>query len=207
MTEITKDHVEWAMIGRLRLMLEEAPHQTFNVTQTYSHFSSVLCWVMQRIRIKSSDIVTKEDKIAHALFKKLEGAPIDADPWRIVITPSERIERIGAKAVRVPPPERFEAHTAERFLINLRDATAHGDARNVEPFNIGGNLVGFTFYCAELKNRKIDWNGKITLLEADMRRIGIQLAKHYCDAIRHSESHRHDNRFGSDAASVEEVAA
>lgn len=207
MTEITKDHVEWAVIGRLRLMLEEPPHQTFNVTQTYALFTSILCWVMQRIRIKTSDIFTKEDKIAHDLFKKLEDAPIDADPWRIVSAQAERIERIRAKAVRVPAPQGFEERTAARFLINLRDATAHGDARKVEPFNIGGNLVGFTFSCTELKDRKVSWDGKITLLEADMRRIGIQLAKLYCDAIRHSEAHRRDDNFGSDAASVKEVAA
>jgi hypothetical protein len=207
MTQITQDHVEWAVVGRLRLMLEEPPHQIFNVTQTYSLFTTSLCWVMQRIRVKPHEIVSKDDKIAHDLFKKLERVLIDADPWRIHIAPTERIERVGATIVPVPAPLGFEAHTAERFLINLRDATAHGDARNVEPFNTGGLLAGFTFLCAEFKDRKKAWSGKITLLESDMRRIGIQLARIYCDAIRHSEPHRHDGNFGSDAVSIKEAAA
>lgn len=211
MTQITDDHVEWAVVGRLRLMLEEPPHENFKVTQTYALFTAILCWVMQRIRIKSHEIVSKDDKIAHNLFKKLEGASINAEPWRIHIAPTERIERVGATGVPVPAPRGVEAHTAERFLINLRDATAHGDARNVEPFNAGGFLAGFTFSCAEFegrgKSRKKVWDGKITLLETDMRRVGIQLAKLYCDAIRRSEPHRHDGHFGSDAASIKEVAA
>lgn len=207
MTEITKDHIEWAVVGRLRLMLEEPPHQTFNVTQTYALFTSILCWAMQRVRIKSHEIVSKEDKIASDLLKKLEGDSISADPWRIHVAPTGRIERVGAVGAPVPVPQGFEAHTAARFLINLRDATAHGDARNVEPFNNGSLLVGFTFSCAEFKNRKRVWDGRITLIESDMRRIGIQLAKLYCDAIRHSEPHRRDGHFGSDAASIKEVAA
>lgn len=207
MTEITKDHIEWAMIGRLRLMLEEPPHQTFNVTQTYALFTSVLCWVMQRVRIKAHEIHSKDDKAASSVFKRLEGDSISANPWRIHVAPTGRIERVGTVGVPVPVPQGFEAHTAARFLINLRDATAHGDARNVEPFNVSSLLVGFTFSCAELKNRKKVWDGRITLLETDMRRIAIQLAKLYCDAIRHSEPHRRDDHFGSDASSIKEAAA
>jgi hypothetical protein len=40
-----------------------------------------------------------------------------------------------------------------------------------------------------------------------MRRIGIQLARVYCDAIRRSEPHRRDGHFGKDAASIRETAA
>jgi hypothetical protein len=211
MSDITKDHLEWAVVDRLRLMLEEPPHQTFNVTQTYSLFTSVLCWVMQRIRIKSSDIVSKHDKIAHNLFRQLKDTSIDVEPWRIHITPTERIERIGTTGVRVPAPQGFKAHTAERFLINLRDATAHGDARNVEPFNTEGLLAGFAFSCAEFeglgRDRKKTWSGEITLLEAEMRRIGIELAKLYCDAIRPKRLRRQDERFLDIAASIKERAA
>jgi hypothetical protein len=211
MTEITKDHVEWAVVDRLRFMLEQPPHQTFNVTQTYALFTATLCWVMQRIRIKFQEISSKDDKVAHNLFKKLEGASILTEPWCIQIASTERIERVGATTVSVRAPQGFEAHTAERFLINLRDATAHGDARNVEPFNAGDLLAGFTFSCVEFegigRNRKKAWGGEITLLEPDMRRIGIQLAKLYCDAIRRSEPHRRDGNFGSDASSIKEAAA
>ena len=205
MTEITKDHAEWALVDRLRLLLEEPPHQSFNVTQSYALFTTILCWVMQRIRIKPHEIASKDDQIAHKLFQELMGASINTDPWRIHVAPTERIEPAGATSVRVPAPQSFEAHTAERFLVNLRHATAHGNARSVEAFNMGGLLVGFTFSCAEFERKKKTWEGKITLLEADMRRIGIQLARLYCDAIRHS--HLRDPHFGRDAASIEEAAA
>jgi len=61
--------------------------------------------------------------------------------------------------------------------------------------------------CAEFKNRKKIWEGKITLLEKDMRRIGSHLAKSYCDALRRSERHHRDGHFGNDAASIREIAA
>jgi len=79
---------------------------------------------------------------------------------------------------------------AERFLINLRDAAAHGDARNVKPFHVGKPnkieqlLAGFTFHCQEKEKGKIVWWGEITLLEDDMRRIGRHLAMTFCDALR-----------------------
>jgi hypothetical protein len=210
MTQITDDHVEWAVVSRLRLMLEEPPHENFNVTQTYALFTAILCWVMQRIRIRPHEINSLDDRIAHHLFKKLEGASVATDPWRVQVAPTAR-ELWGRRAFAVPAPQGFETHTAARFLINLRDATAHGDARNVSPFNIIGSggrlLAGFTFECSEFKDRKKVWGGTITLLEADMRRIGIQLAKLYCDAIRRSEPHRRDGQFGSDAASIKEAAA
>jgi hypothetical protein len=209
MTEITKDHVEWAVIGRLRLMLEEPPHHPFSVTRTYSLFTSILCWVMQRIRIRPEEAVSKDDEIVRHLFKRLEGTLVVADPWRVSMT--ARIEYNGETKIPAPAPEGFETHTVERFLINLRDAVAHGDARNVAPFNSERLLAGFTFTCKEFKGRgkdkKLVWTGKITLLETDMRRIGIELARLYCDAIRRSEPHRHDGHFGSDAASIKEAAA
>lgn len=211
MTQITDDHVEWALVGRLRLMLEEPPHENFNVTQTYALFTAILCWVMQRIRIRPHEIKSRDDRIAYDIFKKMGGVPVVTDPWRVHVAPTARIEPVGATSVAVPAPQGFETHTAERLLINLRDATAHGDARNVSPFNVtvGAEhlLAGLTFDCSELKKRKTVWSGTITLLEADMRRIGIQLAKLYCDAIRRSEPHRRDGHFGRDAASIKEVAA
>jgi hypothetical protein len=211
MTQITKDHVEWVVVGRLRLMLEEQPHQVFNVTQTYALFAPILCWVMQRIRIKSHAINNQDDKNAHNLGKKLEGVPAADAPWKIHTAPTTRIETLGSTRVVLPAPQGFAEHSAQRFLINMRDAIAHGDARIVEPFNTGGLLVGFSFSCAEFEGRGRDqrmvWEGKITLLEADMRRVGTHLARIYCDAIRHSERHRRDEHFGGDAGSIKETAA
>ena len=179
MTQITSDHVEWAFVGRLRLLLEDPPHATYNVTQAYSLFTTILCWVVQHIRIPSHKIDSQNDRIAHKLCKDLSRAAIADDPWRVA--PTTRIAPIGPSRVTVPAPEGFERHTADRFLINLRDATAHGDARNVSPFNVlvGSEqlLAGFSFACAEFRGREKIWDGKITLLESDMRRIGRRAGK------------------------------
>jgi hypothetical protein len=75
MTEITKDHVEWAVVDRLRRMLvEEPPHPKFNVTQTYALFTTILCWMMERIRIRPHEIATPDDRIAQKLFGTLKTA-------------------------------------------------------------------------------------------------------------------------------------
>ena len=129
MTQITNDHVEWAVVGRLWRMLEEPPHPTFNVTQTYAMFTTILCWVVQRIRIPTHEIDSMDDRIAHKLFDTLSKAAIKEDPWQVHVTPTERIEAIGSHRVVVPEPTNFETHSVGRFLINLRDATAHGDTR------------------------------------------------------------------------------
>jgi hypothetical protein len=208
MTQITGDHVEWAVVGRLRRMLEEPPHQTFNVTQAYALFTAIVCWVVQRIRIPPHEIATSHDQIASGLLKKLSEARIADAPWSVHVAPVGRIASIGSYSISVPAAENFGMHKADRFLVNLRDATAHGDARNVLPFNvdIGSEhvLAGFTFVCADRRNA---WEGRITLLEGDMRRIGSQLANSYCDALRRSDGHRGDRHFGGDAASIREAAA
>jgi hypothetical protein len=150
--------------------------------------------------------------MAASVFKDLSTGRISEQPWAISSAPLVRIAGIGTDSVRVPPPSNFEDHTPSRFLINLRDAVAPGDARKVLPFNapigtIGTErlLAGFTFRCSERhkKNRrKVVWRGEITLLEDDMRRIGGHLAKIYCDALWRSEADRGDRYFGDDARSV-----
>jgi hypothetical protein len=207
MTHITVNHVEWAVVGRLRLMLEEPSREKFNVTQTYALFTTILCWVVQHIRIPTHEIKSPGDRIAHKLLEIFSDGAIADGPWRINVTPTARIERVGLHSIPVPAPRNFETHTVRRFLINLRDATLHGDARKVSPFNVERLLAGFTFACEEVSDRRRTWEGEITLLEQDMRRIGIQLAKTYCDALRRTEPHRGDNHFGSDAASIRETAA
>jgi hypothetical protein len=192
-------------------MLDEPPHEKYNVTQTYALFMTIICWVMQHVRIPANEINTPGDRSAHKLLEALSLAAIGDHPWGINVAPVARIERIGSYTVKVPAPEKFESHTVRRFLINLRDATAHGDARKVSPFNvrIGAErvLAGFSFKCAEIDGRRITWQGKITLLEDDMRRVGNQLAKTYCNALRRSEPNRRNNNFGTDAASIKETAA
>jgi uncharacterized membrane protein YheB (UPF0754 family) len=67
--EITNDHVEWAVVDRLRQMLEEAPHERFIL------FTTIVCWVVQRIRVNK--IKTENDKFAARIFEELSSQPID----------------------------------------------------------------------------------------------------------------------------------
>jgi hypothetical protein len=78
--------VEWAVVDRLRQMLEEAPHERFNVTQTYALFTTIVCWVVQRIRVNK--IKTENDKFAARIFEELSSQPIDEKPWAIQLTAS-----------------------------------------------------------------------------------------------------------------------
>jgi hypothetical protein len=219
-TEITRDHVEWAVVDRLRQMLEEPPHEKFNVTQTYALFSTVLCWVVGRIRVTEKEIesVPKglrsrvNNELAAKILRELSDQRIDDNPWDIHLTRSLRNAQVGPVDVLAPLHFSGEHLFAGRFLINLRDATAHGDARNVKPFHVRKPneveqlLAGFTFRCEEKeRGGKTVWWGEITLLEDDMRRIGHHLATIFCDALQR-EVDRSD--FVEDAQScVREAAA
>lgn len=180
MGQIPREHAEWAVVDRLRQMLDD-PKDEYRASQSYALFSSILCWVMQHMRIHKDYQFTNGDRAASALLAELEREPIDGEPWRIWSTADARIEGPG---MTVPRPDGFENHNAARLLRNLRDAMAHGDARKVQPFNHGEVLVGFSFDCSELRNRQVVWQGRIVLLRSDMRRIGCALASRYCNAIR-----------------------
>lgn len=45
---IADEHVEWAIVNRLKAMLDEPPPTPFHVTQTFALFSSVLLWTKNR---------------------------------------------------------------------------------------------------------------------------------------------------------------
>ena len=75
------------------------------------------------------------------------------------------------------------------FRSVLRDTIAHGDARNVEPFNIpdGSNrlLAGFTFRSSRgsKKNVADAKDMEITLVASDMKQIAEVLADKFCIAL------------------------
>jgi hypothetical protein len=45
---IADEHVEWAVVNRLKAMLDAPPKTRFNVTQSFALFSAVLLWTKQR---------------------------------------------------------------------------------------------------------------------------------------------------------------
>jgi len=70
-TEITGDHVEWALVDRLRQMLEELPLEKFNVTQTYALFTAVMCWVVGRIRVTEKEIKSAPEGLRSRINNEL----------------------------------------------------------------------------------------------------------------------------------------
>ena len=200
MVEIRTEHVEWAVVDRLGQMLDEVPPPSeFNVTHSFALFSSILCWTLQHLRIGEKDRRSDGDRVAAWLCEQLENEDISAEPWAI-----RMVER-AIQGAKVPAPRNFGEHKALRFLKNLRDAMAHGDARIVVPFHTRSHgvdraLLGFLFNCEEHKyidrKRVVVWTGEIILLEQDMREIGLKLAKRYCDALREGTS-IHPTTLGS----------
>lgn len=207
MTEITKEHVEWAVVDRLKQMLEN-PSENFKATETYALFTSALCWVMQHMRIPEKEAQHDKDRAVRELWDLLKGTPVSAPPWTIQMPTSGTIQRERPHGIVVPPSQGFADHNIARFLKNLRDAVAHGDARNVTPFNAHGLLLGFTFSCSEREHgRGVTWTGEITLLRSDMQRIGMELCRLYCNAVQHGSTRWHKDAFEADAASIQEEVA
>lgn len=201
---ITEDHAEWAVVDRMRQMMEQ-PQGEYLATQTYALFTTTLCWVMQHLRIPEREQRTAKDQAAAGVRDELANTPASSERWLFPVSEIRRVERLGNTEVRVPGSTGFVDHTVERLLKNLRDATAHGDARNVQPFNAGSQLVGFTFNCSE--KQRPEWRGQITLLRADMRRIGVTLATRYRDAIVVAGQQMHGPHFPAEAEHVTEEAA
>ena len=182
MTEITRDHAEWAVVDRLRAMLNETPHAEYNVTQSYGLCVAILAWVMQRVRTPENAANSQEDCAAISVKAALDGQSVEALPWGL---------QTGGPAGRVPVCSDFRGFTAFNFLKWLRDASCHGDARQVFPENKNGELIGFKFQMKSDSDQKIR---SLVLRETDLRRIGSALADMYCKALSGSESFYEDAR-------------
>ncbi|MDR1349272.1 MAG: hypothetical protein LBJ59_00560, partial [Zoogloeaceae bacterium] len=113
---------------------------------------------------------TLEAKAAIAVKQQLEEQRIKSPPWNL-----QRISANGKESPAIPTDI-----SAFDFLVWLRNASCHGDARTVCAVNNGNRLVGFGF------QNKL--NGKTTyscvLKEVEIRRIGRSLASLYCEAFQ-----------------------
>lgn len=191
--KITDEKMEWATAHRMRDMLVNV-HDDYKVTHSYALFTTILCWIMQRVRATGhADI----DRRARALLHELQNEQISDPPWSIWTDG----ERPNAEGRRFPMRGRFtdfRGFDAARFLTALRNATAHGDARNIRPVNRNGLLIGHEFRCTE-RDGQPPWRG--------MRRIGIALADRFCAAL--SAPHEDQDRlhFEGEANRIREEAA
>jgi hypothetical protein len=192
---ISDAQVEWAIVNRLKAMLDEPPQTTFNVTQTFALFSSVLLWTKNRAWVAGNNgqrgqWQDQADHLAHDVREAMRGKLVTDDPWRLslVVPQIVLVDRAEGREVR----ERrinadFEQMTAEDFFKWLRDALAHGDGRTIKPIhklsNRTGNALLAGFRVEFNAERGVAQTLKLDLFHDDMRRIGSVLADLFCQSL------------------------
>jgi hypothetical protein len=170
MSEITEAHITWSIVDRLARMLKDV-NQKYSVTQAFGLLSPILCCTLQQIRSSDERVAPIHSKLCNSGFKQLSWGVSETD---IVCFQSETISDV--------------SHLdALRFLIGLRNASAHGDERKVIPINSHPDnrdrckLIGFQFKCSYFENRRMVWSGDVKLRENQMRNIASSLAEELCN--------------------------
>lgn len=190
---IMDGHVEWAVINRLKAMLDDPPPTKFNVTQTFAIFSAVLLWTKNRgwvagNNVANTNLADAADQAAHTFRQLLGKEVITSQPWSLPLCePHFALLTKGVKPAASPINGDFNNMPVEDFVKWLRDAIGHGDGRTIRPLHKKGKhgdqswLSGFRVKFNEKKNanRILD----LKLYDADMRRIGSLLADRFCQAL------------------------
>lgn len=192
---ISDEHVEWAIVNRLKAMLDEPPKTTFNVTQSFALFSSVLLWTKNRAwvagnRGERGDWDNPADHLAHDVREAIRGKLITEAPWNLTqVTPRIALvdgdDGLANRRRRINGD--FDAMTAEDFFKWLRDALAHGDGRTIRPMHKVSSRTGNTllagFRILFEAERGAARRLTLDLFHADMRRMGGVLADLFCKAL------------------------
>lgn len=215
---INDEHVEWAVVNRLKAMLDEPPKTRFNVTQSFALFSSILLWTKSRAWIAGNHGQRQNwqdptDHQAHNAREALRESMILDEPWRL----SRRAPQVVAVDNEQAPPvagkeinSDFVGITAEAFFKWLRDAFAHGDGRTIRPIHKRSVradktlLAGFEIVFAE--RRGSDRNLTLALYHADMRRLGAILADLFCQSLSGGDRYFEQEAGTANIEEVERVA-
>ena len=186
MGEITSEDFEWAAIDRMGKMLKQ-PHPNFKTTHTYSNFSAILCWTVQRIRTSpihpNTNLGTRQipqNDPNFAIFDSIQlsmlNNTIESFFGRLPVA-SERLNSLNLK------DSNGEDISALAFAIALRNAVAHGDGRKVKPVNRPKQLVGFEFRLLNPNNFP-EWRSNTQLNRSAMAQIASKLADEFCASFR-----------------------
>jgi len=184
---IHEEHVEWAVINRLKAMIDQPPQTDFNVTLGFSLFSAVLLWSKNRMWLREIDAASQADKSALAARAALGDTRIVDPPWSLSRT-------MPALHGEGPVNDEFETMPAWEFFKWLRDALAHGDGRSIRPIHwqsheTGGVwLGGFHIVFPRSKNLGAD-TLSVHLFKADLQRLGSQLADLFCKHLAQGDDY------------------
>ena len=177
---IHEEHVEWAVVNRLKAMIDQPPETPFNVTLGFSLFSTVLMWTKNRMWLRVEDARTDADKYALTAREKLGEALIVDAPWELSRAfPAGQ----GNGAVN----NDFSQMPAWEFFKWLRDALAHGDGRTIRPLHwrsVETNkewLGGFHVEFPRTKGSKEILT--LHLFKRDLQTLGSQLANLFCQDL------------------------
>ena len=215
MVEISEEHIEWAVVNRVKALLEAPSLTKFEVTQSFAFFTMILLWTKNRAWVDGNNpdkpsLFTPPDIASRKTRKQLGKEMICESPWHLLTISPELISvnhKYYSKIKPVSINSDFVNVNAENFFKWLRDAIAHGDGRTIRPIHRrstrGGKtlLAGFTIVCAE--NRTSTRHLTLTFYHADMKRFGALLADLFCRSLSGD-----DQYFELDAGtvSIEEAA-
>jgi hypothetical protein len=206
--EINDRHVEWAVVNRLKVMLETPPQSEFEVTQTFALFTTIVLWTKQRLWVggrgeQAQPWFNERDHAARKLRDELGDAKIIDGPWSLAQEaprPASAPESVNGD---------FSAMNARDFIEWLRNALAHSDGREAGGSKGGGRIAPLNHSSRKggksLDGFKISFAAKqgsetlltASLYRADMVRIGSLLADAFCKALSDGEEY-----FERDAATA-----
>ena len=156
----------------------ESVHGEYEVTKTFTLFTGIMCWTIQRIRFKADG--TETTKRIRDLHSELKSEKVDDLLKRLALNTKQNPENI----------LKLNKYSSSLYaLIALRDAVAHGDARSVVPLNDSGRLIGYRLECRSPKGTSPPWKEEVSLSCFAMSRIAGNLAKRYCDAVISPDDH------------------
>lgn len=188
-------NVEWAVVSRLKAMLDKPPRTRFNVTQSFALFSAILLWTKQRTWVGGDQAdrpawFTDADHAARNAREMLRTVSIFDAPWGLArvrprFRPLDERDPVDLSAEQIN--DDFEGVTAEQFIKWLRNALAHGDGRTIRPLHKPSSwrnkslLAGFEIASrADVRSKRLL---TLSLYHADMTRIGAILADSFCTAL------------------------
>ena len=171
--EIRDEHVDWAVISRLRDMLRDSTNAEFDITQAYAFFSTIILWTTQRMRTQSDD--GPGDEAARRFHERMQKQ--DFGQFQMRREPHHSIDGL-------PAPEPIAGAKVSEIMIAIRTGLAHGDGRTVKPLHRKSptgkvTLVGF----------HIPWGVHATIILTGpmMVRFGTWLADEFILALRGDE--------------------